>query len=115
MRLTPKGMIRWYTNCCKTPVGNTISASFPFIGIIHNFMDDTGRRDQNIGPVRAYVQGQYATGLPPNVSTHPKFPLGITMRIMKRMLVGKLTGKSRPNPLFNEDGSPISDPDVRAD
>ena len=32
MRLTEKGLIRWYTDCCKTPVGNTIGGGFPFIG-----------------------------------------------------------------------------------
>src|SRR5579863_699680 len=23
LRLTPKGLLRWYTNCCNTPIGNT--------------------------------------------------------------------------------------------
>ena len=38
MRLTEKGLIRWYTDCCKTPVGNTIGAAFPFIGVVQPFM-----------------------------------------------------------------------------
>src|SRR5262252_7536621 len=25
MRLSPKGMYRWYAACCKTPLGNTVT------------------------------------------------------------------------------------------
>lgn len=32
MRLTDKGMVRWYAGCCRTPIGNTVSARVPFIG-----------------------------------------------------------------------------------
>src|SRR5512138_1159404 len=31
MRLNPKGMHRWYASCCKTPLGNTVTPSVPFI------------------------------------------------------------------------------------
>src|SRR5262249_2209217 len=33
LRLTPKGLFRWYARCCNTPVGNTISPAIPFVGI----------------------------------------------------------------------------------
>ena len=33
LRLTTKGLFRWYTRCCHTPVGNTVSASIPFVGV----------------------------------------------------------------------------------
>src|SRR5262245_25612243 len=23
LRLTPKGLLRWYASCCRTPIGNT--------------------------------------------------------------------------------------------
>ncbi len=52
MRLTSNGLLRWYTNCCNTPVGNTVSGKLPFIGMIHSFMDDQGAPDQDLGPVR---------------------------------------------------------------
>src|SRR5688572_14150446 len=32
MRLSEKGILRWYTNCCKTPAGNQLNSSrSPFI------------------------------------------------------------------------------------
>ncbi len=40
IRLSAKGMYRWYTKCCNTPIGNSMGPGVPFIGIIHNFMDN---------------------------------------------------------------------------
>ncbi|MFX6869136.1 DUF6151 family protein, partial [Acinetobacter baumannii] len=34
MRLTPKGLFRWHTTCCNTPVGNTLGPAIPFVGLI---------------------------------------------------------------------------------
>src|SRR6185312_16583664 len=36
MRLTPKGLVRWYAGCCKTPIGNTLATpKLSFIGLVH--------------------------------------------------------------------------------
>ena len=29
VRLTPKGLFRWHTTCCNTPVGNTLGPAIP--------------------------------------------------------------------------------------
>src|SRR5215204_4669214 len=29
LRLTPKGLYRWYADCCKTPLGNTLTPALP--------------------------------------------------------------------------------------
>src|SRR5687767_12724189 len=42
VRLSEKGIHRWYCGECKTPVGNTGGASIPFVGLIHSFMDHAG-------------------------------------------------------------------------
>ncbi len=112
LRLTKKGTTRWYTACCKTPVGNTVNGSVPFIGVIHTIMDDDGIRDQALGPVRTYVQGQHALKELPSKRYNKGFPLGITLRIMGKILKWKLTGKGKPNPFFDEDGRPVSKPSI---
>src|ERR1700742_3028554 len=33
LRLTSKGLYRWYANCCKTPLGNSMKPAVPFVGI----------------------------------------------------------------------------------
>lgn len=60
IRLTSKGLHRWYTACCRTPIGNTLSAAGPFVGVIHNFIGDERVRETNLGPVRGYVQTKFA-------------------------------------------------------
>jgi len=33
VRLTPKGLYRWYASCCHTPLGNTVGPAIPFVGV----------------------------------------------------------------------------------
>ena len=109
IRLKPKGLLRWYTDCCKTLVGNTMSAGVPFVGVVHSFIDEPNR-DDVLGPVRAVVQTQHAKGEPTYSKHSAKFPLGITARIARKMLVWKLQGKHKPSPFFGEDGLPVVKP-----
>jgi len=114
LRLSPKGAKRWYTNCCQTPVGNTVSAAFPFVGVIHSFLDDELDRDKELGPIRAYVQTQHALGTPSYPHSAKKFPPGITFRILRKMLVWKLQGLAKPSAFFDENGRPVSPPHILA-
>ena len=39
LRLSDK-VLRWYTECCRTPIANTAARpNFPVIGLVHSFMD----------------------------------------------------------------------------
>ena len=63
-------VLRWYTECCKTPIGNTTTrAGVPVVAIIHSFMDDKagGRsRDEILGPQLCRIFDRSATSpLPP--------------------------------------------------
>jgi hypothetical protein len=39
LKLGPKGLIRWYTSCCKTPIANTINLKMPFYGVYHHLIN----------------------------------------------------------------------------
>ena len=112
LRLTAKGLFRWYTGCCNTPIGNTLGSGFPFIGVIHNFISLDGSRDNVLGAVRAHVQTKYALGTPNYPSSSEKFPIGITLRIMRKMLVWKLRGMSKPSVFFADNGQPKVTPTI---
>ena len=44
MRLSPKGLMRWYARCCNTPIANTLpSPGMAFAGILVGL----GRRRTN--------------------------------------------------------------------
>lgn len=68
VRISAKGMYRWFTGCCKTPIVNSMpSPKMPFAGVLHTFMDHAGhgrRRDEDLGPVAAGVMGRFASGEP---------------------------------------------------
>ncbi len=101
VRLGPKGPYRWYATCCKTPLGNTIQPSVPFVGILPElFVEarDPARRDDLFGPPRAAINGKDAIGEPPpgSVKTNLRF-LGHTI---VTILGWKLRGRSWPHPYF---------------
>lgn len=66
MRLTPKGLLRWYAHCCNTPIGNTLdSPKVSFIGLLHSCLETSGPPlDESFGPVRAWVNTKGAGGEP---------------------------------------------------
>jgi hypothetical protein len=57
MRLSEKGLLRWYTRCCNTPIGNTVAKyRVSFVGLVHSCLDSTGESlDASFGPVRMWV------------------------------------------------------------
>ncbi len=111
MRLTRKGVYRWYTECCKTPVGNTGPARIPFLGLIRNIMDDD-TPDTHLGPIRGYLQVKHARHPPPFKNAHPGFPLSVTLRAIFKMLLWKVAGKGKPSAFFDADGKAVSKPHI---
>lgn len=101
VRLSPKGLYRWYASCCKTPLGNTMTPSVPFIGMapeVFRGAPDAARRDAIFGKVRAGMFGQHATGGAPEGSTKTDLPM--IAHALRLMLGWKLRGKTWPHPFF---------------
>ena len=109
MKLTSKGLLRWHTSCCQTPIGNSISAAVPFFGLVHNFFD-ADERETYFGEVQVYCQTQDATAEVDHPKAHPKFPLGLNLRILKQILVWRLQGKHKPSAFFDAAGKPVAEP-----
>src|SRR5688500_3544468 len=66
LRLGPKGLVRWYTSCCRRPVANTLSSARPpFLGMSRAFVSGTSDGspiEQLTGPILARVQPRWAKG-----------------------------------------------------
>src|SRR5215472_6769249 len=63
LRLTPRGLYRWYASCCKTPLGNTLGPAIPFVGIAAQAFDVGGRNaDDLFGKAIAAARVKYAIG-----------------------------------------------------
>ncbi len=110
MRLTEKGLLRWYADCCKTPIANTVSYKFPFVGVIHNFFASSVDKHACLGPVKAHVNISGATkALPDSIAKHTHKKRYVA-KLMTKILWWKLTGKHKPSALFSESGQPICAP-----
>lgn len=104
LRLTEKGMIRWFTNCCRTPIANSMASSkFPFAGVVHTMLDhaNPGRdRTELIGPIRARIFGKQGIGPLPR-GTSPTAPIMFILKTVKHLLVAYVRGEQQPSPFFS--------------
>ena len=113
MRLSEKGMHRWYAGCCNTPLGNTMSPKIAFVGLpvsTFNLPTDTART-QALGPVRARVQAKWAIGTPPQGS-HPHASLGLILFAARMFAITTLKRQHQPSPFYNDDLTPKATPKV---
>lgn len=115
MRLSDKGMYRWHTDCCKTPIANTMAwPKMPFAGVVHSIMDYAAsgtKRDEALGPIQLRLQGRFGKPpLPPG--THPKVPLSFILKTSSFLLKGFWKKHHQPSPFFHADGRPRAKPRV---
>lgn len=102
VRLTPKGLYRWYASCCNTPDGNTLSPTVPFVGIVaQTFEGGTPGVDEVAGPPIGAILGKYAVGEPPAGSRG--LNLSLILRAIGKVLGWWLRGKTWPHPFFKRE------------
>jgi len=115
MRLSDKGMLRWYAGCCRTPIANTMSsARVPFAGVITSFIapPEGASKEKLLGPVIAKLMAKFALGQPP-VDAHTTTPVSFGLRIVKFLVVGLVQGKASPSPFFDaHTRTPVVTPQV---
>jgi hypothetical protein len=104
LRLSSK-VLRWYTECCRTPMGNTAAGpQFPVVALIHSFMDheaDNHSRDEVLGPPLCRIYERSAIGpLPPNAP--PPASTRVFARRASKLLSWWARGLGRPTPFFDE-------------
>jgi hypothetical protein len=102
LRLTPDGLFRWYTSCCNTPMGNTVSPRIPFVGIVAQAFDDAAQRPDDVfGKPIGAILGKYAIGDAPAGSKGIK--LSLLVRAIRLVLGWRLRGQTWPHPFFRRD------------
>jgi uncharacterized protein DUF6151 len=114
LRLTPRGLLRWYTSCCRTPIGNTLATpKLSFIGLVHVCLNSgTQPLDEIFGPVRARIYTSSAQGDPKPKEAGRGHVAGWFFRTVLR---ARFNGDYRRTPLFLQNGEPIVTPHVLND
>lgn len=106
-RIVANGMYRFSTTCCNTPVGNT-DAKRPWVGVHRRvFPQQLG---ENFGHIRSSIMGKFAHGTLP-AGVPQTFDFKGFRTVMPFLLKGKIFGKNRPSPFF-ENERPIVTPHV---
>lgn len=105
MRLTPKGILRWYADCCRTPIGNTpASRAIPYLGLVHSCLDREQARpvlDSLPGPARLRVFARHAKGDRAALDAHDGVPVSAILPVLGRVLMWRLRGEHRHSPFFD--------------
>lgn len=117
VRLSEKGILRWYTRCCKTPLGNTLpTGRIPFLGMISSCLfhgKNAKAASQQFGPVKQRVFGQYARGDIGQINVHAKVPISLILSTIRSVARRRLRGDHKHTPLFNSaDSRPVVEPVV---
>lgn len=111
LRLSPKGLFRWYSSCCNTPFGN-VQPGFPWLGLTSIVFKNTDL-EKTFGPIRSRVCGKFATNTPPKGASD-NFKLRDIFVVAPFLLKGFLFKKFKPSPYFKSDGkTPIIKPEVK--
>jgi hypothetical protein len=102
IRLTPKGLVRWYASCCNTPIGNTLATpKFSFIGLVHTCLEGgNASLDESFGPVTAWVNTKSARG---NPKPGQKGIGSSVVWFIRNTLKARLNGDYRRTPFFRAD------------
>lgn len=113
IRLSNRGLLRWYAACCHTPIGNTLAdAKLSFVGLVHSCLgSDRHLLDETFGSIRMYQHTADAFGSK-KPRTRGAF-LG-TLRILGMILKARLTGAYKNTPFFVSESTstPIATPKV---
>lgn len=110
MRLSPKGIFRWHSACCNTPLANTLP--FPHLSFAGVLLANAKDGEDALPATKARVNTIYAQGRP-GVPAKDRGLGKSVAGFFKRAFLARVTGKWRETPFF--DGppwKPVAEPKV---
>lgn len=112
MSMSPRGLLRWYAACCRTPLANTSrDAKLYYTGVVSRCLDaGPGGLDAALGPADQLVANT-ASATGPVKPARLRFLLG-GLRIFGPALFARLRGKRAGAPFFDAQGRPVREPEV---
>jgi hypothetical protein len=105
LRLSGK-VLRWYADCCRTPIANTATdPRFPVVALIHSIMDcaaDGRSRDALLGPPLCRIYEHSAIGPLSSNAAPPPPSLRVFAYRATKVVGWWMRGLARPNPFFDD-------------
>ena len=115
LRLSPKGLHRWYAGCCHTLIANTMGLKSGFVGLLSEMMHPPAGKslDDVVGPVMAHVNGR-AAGRPMPPHVHPRVPPARLLQVVTTRIPRWLAaGRTSPFAKAPADGTRVLTKDER--
>lgn len=113
LSLSPRGLLRWYAGCCRTPIANTTRHwKLPYVGMVHSCLHHPQPLEQSFPQVQLQVNTKSAKGTLPRIAK----VAGVARfaRLMLRLLSARLAGRYRQTPFFDTTGAPVVRVEVAA-
>lgn len=102
LSLSPRGLLRWYAQCCRTPIGNTPrNHRLAYVGLMHCCLGDEAAREASFGPVRIAVNTKSARGPVPSLPF--TYPVRAMLDLTRSLVGARLSGSYRQSPFFDTD------------
>lgn len=100
VRLSERGLLRWYAACCNTPIGNTPATSrLPFVGLSRACLESAiPTVATSFGPARFCLHTGGARGRP---KPEPFGGASFAVWLIRSRLRARFTGGFRVNPFFD--------------
>ena len=108
MSLSPRGLLRWYADCCRSPIGNTPrDRKTAYVGLVTAVLPSL---DASLAPSKIALNTDAALG---PVKPTPLATVGGVLRIMRHVIAARIRKTYRTNPFFTSDsGLPVVAPHV---
>lgn len=102
IRLSKKGLVRWYAQCCGTPIGNTMAdPKMAFIGLIHTCLN-SARLDTDFGTKVALANVGTAFGTP---KPKQRGIAGVVARFIWILVSAAVSGSYKRSPFYDASGA----------
>jgi hypothetical protein len=108
VRLSKKGMHRWYAQCCRTPLGNTIPW-VPFVGLVRSAFEVPHADDASTFGTVLSSWVRAAVGGPP---AGAGLTLGGLVHVTSLLASWALHGLGHPTPYFDRKNRPTVTPQI---
>lgn len=113
LSLSPRGLLRWYAGCCRTPIANTPRDwRVPYVGLVHTCLRQPLAMELSFPEAQLHTNGKSAHGAAPGGNSVAGWTR--LLGLMLRLGGDRLRGSYRVSPLFDAEGRPLAQPTVAA-
>lgn len=107
LSLSERGLLRWYAQCCTTPLGNTPrDRRLSYLGLLHTCLARSrAELDAVFGAARMRVNTQWAKT---PVAGTPFTAVAMVARLAPSLVRARFSGSFRQSPFFDGEGRPIA-------